>query len=73
MIFCVVSFDGKKIAQGRDQALTYLKANPDAQVKIYEKIKCEVHFPSVSIINGSSLVNRNVKNFLFYFSNSLYI
>ncbi len=27
------SFDGKKIAQGRDQALTYLKANPDAQIK----------------------------------------
>lgn len=34
-----LSFDGKQIAQGRDQAVTYLRANPEAAELILEKIR----------------------------------
>ena len=34
-----LSFDGDQIAQGRDQALEYLKAHPEVAEKVYEKIQ----------------------------------
>ncbi len=37
-----LSFDGQKIAQGREQALGYLKENPDVFDKIRIKIRQQI-------------------------------
>ncbi len=37
-----LSFEGEKIAQGRDQALQYLKTNTEMMKKIYNRVKEEI-------------------------------